>query len=69
MRSVTISLNGERVDAREAKTIAELIDRYQLPPQSILVEHNGLAVHRHEWAERSIAEGDRIELIRVVAGG
>ena len=69
MRSVTISLNGERVETREAKTIAQLIDRYQLPPQSILVEHNGLAVHRHEWTERSIAEGDRIELIRVVAGG
>jgi len=66
---VTISLNGERVDAREAKTIAQLIDRYQLPPQSILVEHNGLAVHRHEWAKRSLAEGDRVELIRVAAGG
>jgi thiamine biosynthesis protein ThiS len=66
---VTILLNGERADAREAKTIAQLIDRYQLLPQSILVEHNGLAVHRHEWAERSLAEGDRVELIRVVAGG
>jgi sulfur carrier protein len=66
---MTISLNGETVDTREAKTIAELIGRYQLPPQSILVEHNGLAVHRHEWAERSLAEGDRVELIRVVAGG
>ena len=66
---MTISLNGERVDAREAKTIAQLIDRYQLPPQSILVEHNGLAVHRHEWVERSLAECDRVELIRIVAGG
>jgi sulfur carrier protein len=66
---MTISLNGESVDTRDAKTIAELIDRYQLPPQSILVEHNGLAVHRHEWSERSLAEGDRIEFIRVVAGG
>ena len=66
---MTISLNGERVDAFEAETIAQLIDRYQLPPQSVLVEHNGLAVHRHEWAERSLAEGDRVELIRVVAGG
>jgi sulfur carrier protein len=66
---VTISLNGEGVDAREAKTIAELVNRYQLPPQSILVEHNGLAVLRHEWAERSLAEGDRVELIRVAAGG
>jgi sulfur carrier protein len=64
-----ISLNGERVDAREAKTIAELIARYGLPPQSVLVEHNGLAVHRHEWAERFLAEGDRIEFVRVVAGG
>ena len=64
-----ISLNGESVDAREAKTIAELIDRYQLPPESILVEHNGLAVHRHEWPERALSEGDRIEFIRVVAGG
>jgi len=66
---VKISLNGETVDAREEKTIAELIERYKLPPQSILVEHNGLAVHRHEWPESPLAEGDRIEFIRVVAGG
>jgi thiamine biosynthesis protein ThiS len=64
-----ISLNGESVDARNAKTIAELIDCYQLSPQSILVEHNGLAVHRHEWPERPLSEGDRVEFIRVVAGG
>ncbi len=64
-----IAVNGESVDARDAKTIAELIDGYQLPPQSVLVEHNGFALHRHEWPERTLAEGDRIELIRVVAGG
>ncbi len=64
-----IAVNGESVDTREAKTIAELIERYELPPQSILVEHNSLALHRHEWPERSLAEGDQIEFIRVVAGG
>ena len=64
-----ISLNGESIDVPEAKTVAELVDRYQLPPQSILVEHNGFAVHRHEWAARSLTEGDRVEFIRVVAGG
>ena len=64
-----ISLNGKSVDSREAKTIAELIDHYELPPQSILVEHNGLAVHRHEWQERALSDGDCIEFIRVVAGG
>ena len=66
---MTISLNGEKVDGRDAKTIAQLIERYQIPSQSILVEHNGIALHRHEWPERSLAEGDRVEFVRVVAGG
>ena len=64
-----IAVNGESVDARDAKTIAELIEGYELTPQSILVEHNGLTVHRHEWSKRPLAEGDRLEFIRVVAGG
>ena len=64
-----ISLNGEPADSRDAKNIAELIERYQLPPQTIVVEHNGMAVHRHEWPQRALAEGDRVEFIRVVAGG
>jgi len=64
-----VSLNGENADARGAQTIAELVERYQLPPQSILIEHNGLALHQREWPERKLADGDRIEFIRVVAGG
>jgi len=66
---MTISVNGETVNARISATVADLVERYQLPPQSILVEHNGLVVHRHEWPKRSLAEGDRIEFVRVVAGG
>jgi sulfur carrier protein len=66
---MTISLNGEKVDARDAETIAQLVERYQLPPQAVLVEHNGVALRRHEWPERSLAAGDRVEFVRVVAGG
>ena len=66
---MTISLNGERVDVREVKTLAELVDRYQFSPQSVLIEHNGSAVNRRKWAERSLAEDDRVELIRIAAGG
>ena len=66
---MTISLNGERVDTRDAETIAQLVEHYQLPPQAILVEHNGVALHRHEWPKQSLAEGDRVEFVRVVAGG
>lgn len=66
---MTVSLNGENAETRGAQTIAELVERYQLPPQSILIEHNGVALHQREWSERKLADGDRIEFIRVVAGG
>ena len=66
---MTISLNGETADTCGATTVEELIDRYGLPPQTVLIEHNGLALHRREWPERNLADGDRIEILRVVAGG
>ncbi len=66
---MTISLNGEKADARGAETIADLVEHYQLSPRTILVEHNGLALHRHEWPQRPLTEGDQVEFIRVVSGG
>ena len=66
---MTVWLNGEAADTRGAQTVAELADRYGLHPNSILVEHNGTALHRREWQETSLNESDRIEFIRVVAGG
>lgn len=64
-----IAINGERVDVRGATTVAELVERYELAPQTVLIEHNGLALHRHEWPQRSLTEGDQVEFVRVVAGG
>jgi thiamine biosynthesis protein ThiS len=66
---MTISLNGEKANARGAETIADLVERFQLAPQTILIEHNGLALHRHEWSQRPLTEGDQVEFIRVVSGG
>ena len=66
---MTISLNGETADARDAETIADLVERYELPQKSILVEHNGLALRRQEWGERLLVEGDRVEFVGMVAGG
>jgi thiamine biosynthesis protein ThiS len=66
---MTISLNGKEADTRDAETVAELVQRYQLRPESILIEHNGVALHRREWSEQKLSAGDRIEIVRVVAGG
>ena len=64
-----VRLNGENAETRGAVTVAELAERYRLHPNSILIEHNGVALHQREWVVRQLAEGDQIEFIRVVAGG
>jgi sulfur carrier protein len=64
-----ISLNGQEADTGGAQTVAELIDRFELSPDTILIEQNGVALHRREWPEKPLTDGDRIEIIRVAAGG
>ncbi len=62
-------VNGEPREISRATNIAELVDELALPAPATLVEHNGLALRRTEWPAHALAEDDRIELIRIVAGG
>ena len=63
-----IAINGELREIASVN-VAGLIEELALPAPAILVEHNGLALRRDEWPARGLAEGDRIELVRIVAGG
>ena len=62
-------VNGERAEMNGLTTVAELASHYGLQPNSVLIEHNATALHQREWPERQLSEGDRIEFVRVVAGG
>lgn len=66
---MSIRLNGENADTRGAATIAELAANYGLAPHTVLIEHNGVALHQREWPAQSVKDGDQIEFVRVVAGG
>lgn len=65
---MTVFLNGQPAEI-DAATVEQVVDALKLPPRAVLVEHNGLALHRREWPDRSVSEGDRLEVLRVVAGG
>ena len=64
-----IRLNGEERELLNAVTIGEMVGELQLPERALLIEHNGVALHRGEWAETKVADGDQVEVLRVVAGG
>jgi thiamine biosynthesis protein ThiS len=66
---MTVILNGESRSVAEVTTIAALVRQLNLIPATLLIEHNGLALHRDEWNSRPLREGDKVEFIRVVAGG
>ena len=63
-----IVLNGEP-RAVAAADIVALVAELALPAPVTLVEHNGLALRRDEWPHRPLADGDRVEIVRIVAGG
>ena len=64
-----IILNGEARCVAEPTTISALVHDLNLIPATLLIEHNGLALHRNEWNSRALHDGDKVEFIRVVAGG
>ena len=65
---MTVTLNG-KPHPTAARTIANLVAELGLPAPTILVEHNAEALRREEWSARELAEGDRIEVLRIAAGG
>ena len=52
-----------------ASDIAALVAELGFAKGTVLVEHNGTALRPDEWPARTLADGDRIELLRLVAGG
>ena len=68
-RPITLFLNGQPRPGIHAGTVAELVAELDLPGPVLLIECNGNALHRSEWGSVSLAEGDRLEFVRIVAGG
>jgi len=61
--------NGQPVEATLPCSIEEFLIAQKLLPRSVVVEHNGQAVAPSEFAERQLQAGDRLEIVKIVAGG
>ncbi len=66
---ILVVLNGEPHPVPAGTTLIALIESLGLPVQGVLIEHNGRALLRDEHSAVRLAEGDRLEILRVVAGG
>jgi sulfur carrier protein len=67
---ITVTANGRPVELPDGATLTALLDALGLAARAVAaMEHNGEPVPRADQAARSLADGDRVELVRAVAGG
>ena len=66
---VTVFANGKARQVSVEKTVAEMVRDLKLTPAAVLVERNGRALLRQEWEKERVEHGDRLEFVKVVAGG
>ena len=64
-----VQVNGENRETNDDSTLADLVRELALAPARIAIELNQQVVRRDLWAETSLAEGDRIEIVHFVGGG
>ena len=69
MATGTIIANGNAVVATTPCTIDAFLTGQGLLPRSVVVEHNGEAVSPSMFNQRELEDGDRIEIVQIVAGG
>ena len=64
-----VTANGKPIQAKLPCSIEEFLVAQQLLPRSVVVEHNGEAVAPSEFSGRILNSGDKLEIVKIVAGG
>lgn len=67
--TASIVVNGDTVEVSAGATVSDLIEQLGLTKRLIVVEHNGEPLRRVDHPLVVLVEGDRLELVKAVAGG
>jgi thiamine biosynthesis protein ThiS len=64
-----IQINGEPRDFDALLSLTALLEQLGMKADRVAVELNRSIVPREQWAETSLGEGDRLEIVQFVGGG
>jgi sulfur carrier protein len=66
---VTVTVNGERSEVPDGTTVADVVARLGAGNAGSAVAVNSDVVARRRWPSRTLADGDRVEVLAAVQGG
>jgi sulfur carrier protein len=69
MTPVRVTANGNEIDLPDGAALTDLLERLGLGQKWVVVERNGEPVERAAMGSVALADGDRLEIVRAVAGG
>jgi sulfur carrier protein len=69
VQTLLVQVNGESRELRAGSTLDDLVIGLSLTPARIAIELNQSVVRRDHWADTTLSEGDRIEMVHFVGGG
>ena len=64
-----IQVNGESREAKAGTTVADLLRELDIKSDRVAVEVNLEILDKGAFAQRSLQEGDRVEVISFIGGG
>ena len=66
---IVLQINGKQVQLEEPTALLVYLDGLGVSPRGVAVEHNGIIIERDAYATTTLADGDRVEIVRMVGGG
>ena len=69
MNELRLTVNGEARTAAAGTTVTGLLAAMGIDPARVAVERNQDVVPRKSWAEATLGDGDKIEIVAFVGGG
>lgn len=66
---MTLIINGESHDFQQDLTVPNLLKCLGLQGKPVVIEHNETALSPSDFAGCPLADGDRLEIITIAAGG
>lgn len=64
-----VIVNGQDREVADGAAIVDLISLLDLKPERVAVELNRRILKRIEWADTTLADGDKVEIVHFVGGG
>ena len=66
---IQLTVNGKQREVEQPASLLGLLEQIGVDPRIVAVERNGDIVKRALFGETPIAEGDQLEIVRMVGGG